>query len=173
MAPAASTNGVDGNIVLTGPDDPVLAPLGDYGGPTQTMALLPGSPAIGAGTAVAGITTDQRGEPLDSPPDIGAFQSQGFTLTPVAGGTPQQTTDGTAFANPLAFTVTANNRSSRSPAASSPSRHRHRAPRRPSRAAPPPSAPTARPRSSPRDNSIAGSYIVSAGSREWRRSHSA
>ena len=44
-----------------------LAPLGDYGGPTQTMALLPGSPAIGKGVAVAGVTTDQRGFALDSP----------------------------------------------------------------------------------------------------------
>src|SRR5262249_27854139 len=31
--------------------DPLLAPLGDYGGPTQTMPLLPGSPAIDAGTS--------------------------------------------------------------------------------------------------------------------------
>ena len=31
-------------------DRPVLAPLGNYGGPTQTMALLPGSPAIDAGS---------------------------------------------------------------------------------------------------------------------------
>ena len=100
-------NGVDGNIV--GVANVLLAPLGNYGGPTQTIALLPGSAAIGAGMAVNGVTTDQRGEPLDSPPDIGAFQSQGFTLTPVAGSTPQQTTDGTAFANPLAVVVTANN----------------------------------------------------------------
>ena len=45
--------------------NPDLAPLGDYGGPTQTMALLPGSPAIDAGSnalaAAAGLTTDQRG----------------------------------------------------------------------------------------------------------------
>ena len=69
-------NGVNGNIV--GVADPLLAPLGNYGGPTQTVALLPGSPAIGAGIAVTGVTTDQRGEPLDSPnPDIGAFRSQG------------------------------------------------------------------------------------------------
>ena len=31
------------------------------------MALLPGSPAIGAGIVVSGVTTDQRGFPLDSP----------------------------------------------------------------------------------------------------------
>ena len=56
--------------------EPGLAPLADYGGPTETIALQPASPAIGAGTAVFGVTTDQRGFPLDSPPDIGAFQSQ-------------------------------------------------------------------------------------------------
>ncbi len=59
------------------PLDPMLAPLGNYGGPTQTMALLPGSPALGAGTAVSGITTDQRGQPVDFPfPDIGAYQDR-------------------------------------------------------------------------------------------------
>ena len=102
-------NGVDGNIVLTSLAGLGLAPLADYGGPTQTVALLPGSVAIGAGTAESGVMTDQRGEPLDSPVDIGAFQSQGFTLTVAAGSTPQQTTNGTAFANPLALTVTAKN----------------------------------------------------------------
>ena len=54
---------------------PQLAPLGDYGGPTQTMALLPGSPAIGAGIAAPGVTTDQRGFALDAPVDIGAYQA--------------------------------------------------------------------------------------------------
>ena len=51
--------------------DPLLAPLGDYGGPTQTMALLPGSPAIGGAAAdpTTGwpLTTDQRGFPLEAP----------------------------------------------------------------------------------------------------------
>ena len=56
------------------------------------------------------ITTDQRGEPLDVPnPDIGAFQSQGFTLTASTGSTGQSTAIGTAFANPLVVTVVANN----------------------------------------------------------------
>ncbi len=90
--------------------NPLLSPLGDYGGPTETIALLPGSPAIGAGTAISGITTDQRGLPLDSPnPDIGAFQSQGFTLALVRGSSPQAGLTGWAFANPLAVTVRANN----------------------------------------------------------------
>ena len=61
--------------------DPGLAPLGNYGGPTLTAALLPGSPAIGAGTPISGITIDQRGfaRPATNP-DIGAFQTQGSTL---------------------------------------------------------------------------------------------
>jgi hypothetical protein len=66
-------NGVDGNLV--GVANPGLGPLGNHGGPTQTMALLLGSPALGAGTAVGGITTDQQGQPVDFPsPDIGAYQ---------------------------------------------------------------------------------------------------
>jgi hypothetical protein len=75
-------NGVDGNIVLTKLNGLDLAPLGDNGGPTQTIALLPGSKAIGAGVVAdypgttTPITTDQRGRPLDTPePDIGAFQT--------------------------------------------------------------------------------------------------
>src|SRR5262249_6208426 len=43
------TNGSGGNLV--GVANPLLAPLGSYGGPTQTVALLPGSPALDAGTA--------------------------------------------------------------------------------------------------------------------------
>jgi len=57
--------------------DPLLAPLGNYGGPTQTMPPLPGSPAIDAGGAST-FTTDQRGRPrvVGSAPDIGAVEFQ-------------------------------------------------------------------------------------------------
>jgi len=44
-----------------------LTPLAYYGGPTQTMIPLPGSPAICAGLAAnvpSGVTTDQRGWPI-------------------------------------------------------------------------------------------------------------
>jgi hypothetical protein len=100
-------NGFFGNIV--GVADPGLAPLGGYGGPTQTMALLPGSPAIGAaGLAVVGVFADQRGLPR-SILDIGAFASQGFTLTPVLRSTPQSAPTNSAFTNELAVNVTANN----------------------------------------------------------------
>jgi hypothetical protein len=47
------------------------------------MALLPGSPAIGAGIAVPSVTTDQRGvlRPQGVAPDIGAFELQGSQPT--------------------------------------------------------------------------------------------
>jgi len=61
--------------------DPMLASLGDYGGPTQTLPLLDGSCAIDAGpeTLPNGITTDQRGlpRPVGAKSDIGAVEKQG------------------------------------------------------------------------------------------------
>ena len=102
------------------PLNPLLAPLGDYGGPSETMALLPGSPAIDAGSNALSVdasgnplTTDQRGvgfpRVVNGTVDIGAFESQGFTLTPVTGSTPQTTPVNSPFVNPLAVIVTANN----------------------------------------------------------------
>ena len=87
--------------------DPLLAPLGDYGGGTQTFALLPGSPAIDAGDDSACPATDQRGvaRPQGAHCDIGAFESQGFTFT-ISGGDGQSTLINSAFADPLALTVT-------------------------------------------------------------------
>jgi CSLREA domain-containing protein len=41
--------------------DPRLGPLASNGGPTKTHALLPGSPAIDAGTNIGCPATDQRG----------------------------------------------------------------------------------------------------------------
>jgi hypothetical protein len=87
----------------------LLAPLGYYGGPTQTMALLPGSLAINAGTNGAGIpATDQRGFGRVGAVDIGAFESQGFTIV-VTSGSGQSTNVSSAFSAPLVVTVTANN----------------------------------------------------------------
>src|SRR5262249_49672004 len=56
----------------------LLGPLQSNGGPTSTMALLPGSPAIGHADASKCPATDQRGasRPIGGPCDIGAFQSQ-------------------------------------------------------------------------------------------------
>jgi hypothetical protein len=71
------------------PLDPVLGPLANYGGPTQTMILLPGSPAIDAGISGTGIpTTDQRGVSRVNGVDIGAYEvpqlSQDITFSPLA-----------------------------------------------------------------------------------------
>jgi hypothetical protein len=104
------------------PINPLLAPLGNYGGPTQTRALLLGSLALNAGNNCVltnncashnlgfNLTTDQRGagfnRQVGSGVDIGAFESRGFTLA-VAGGNNQSANINTAFANPLAVTVTA------------------------------------------------------------------
>ena len=51
-------NGVNGNQVGTvfSIIDPKLGPLTSNGGPTPTMALLPGSPAIGAGSSSAVVS---------------------------------------------------------------------------------------------------------------------
>ena len=65
----------EGHNFLSGAD-PKLGPLADNGGPTWTMALLPGSPAIDAGTAIGAPATDQRGvpRPQGAGVDIGAFE---------------------------------------------------------------------------------------------------
>ncbi|MCR4410833.1 MAG: Ig-like domain-containing protein [Thermoguttaceae bacterium] len=59
--------------------DPLLGPLADNGGPTQTHALLPGSPAIDAANSAAAPATDQRGvpRPQGAEADIGAFELLG------------------------------------------------------------------------------------------------
>lgn len=51
------------------------------------MCIIASSPAIGVGTAVLGITTDQRGIARPSTPDVGAYQTvlgTSTTLTPIA-----------------------------------------------------------------------------------------
>jgi hypothetical protein len=69
------SNGVNGNIVGV---DPLLGPLADNGGPTLTVALLPGSPALNQGANPLLLGTDQRGLPRVSggQADIGAFEFQ-------------------------------------------------------------------------------------------------
>jgi CSLREA domain-containing protein len=86
------TNGVSSNIV--GVNNPQIGPLANNTGATQTHALLTGSPAIDKGSAVSGITTDQRGStrPIDNPSvpnatggdgsDIGAFELNSTIAAP-------------------------------------------------------------------------------------------
>ena len=84
----------------------IIAPLGNYGGTTQTHALLPGSLAINAGDPNV-TTPDQRGVARVGRADIGAFESQGFTIKTTDGDN-QSTTVNQNFNNPLTVTVTAN-----------------------------------------------------------------
>jgi len=74
---------------------PLLGPLQDNGGPTFTLALLPGSPAIDAGNAVkcaaAPVSAvDQRGvkRPQGASCDIGAYEYgySSFFVIPLPGG---------------------------------------------------------------------------------------
>ncbi len=96
---------------ITGPapltNAPNLAPLGNYGGPTQTMPPLPGSPAIGAGSVAANtFSTDQRGYPRTQNGliDLGAVE-----LQPPAANPPvleKLTVPAGGVANGLQFTFT-------------------------------------------------------------------
>ncbi len=63
--------------------DAKLGPLADNGGPTQTIALLAGSPALNAGQTA--LTEDQRGvaRPQGNADDIGAYESE-VVVTPPA-----------------------------------------------------------------------------------------
>ncbi len=67
-----------GNNVVFG--DPALYPLGNYGGPTQTMPPRPGSPALNGGSDSGPISfpTDQRGltRRVGSAVDVGAVEAE-------------------------------------------------------------------------------------------------
>ncbi len=79
--------GVNGNLVVSSDFFLNLGALGNNGGPTQTVALLPSSPAIGAGSPALNfdpltgqtLSTDQRGpgyvRSVDKIIDIGAYQA--------------------------------------------------------------------------------------------------
>lgn len=89
----AGANNLVGASILTLPadtlnGDPLLGALADNGGPTQTMALGTGSPAIDTGNNSAGLAFDQRGTGFSrvsgAASDIGAFevQAQGQVVLP-------------------------------------------------------------------------------------------
>jgi hypothetical protein len=65
--------------------DPLLAPLANNGGPTQTRALLPGSPAVDKYTGADCPSLDQRAykRPAGSACDIGAFEQSSSRQTDI------------------------------------------------------------------------------------------
>ena len=131
-------NGTNGNQVGTAsaPLNPRLGPLGSYSGPTQTMPLLPGSPAIDTGSNARAL--DASGNPLvtdqcgfdriaNTTVDIGAFEVENLVVNTLADetkpndsktslreaialaeatGTPTILFDPTLFAIPQTITLT-------------------------------------------------------------------
>jgi hypothetical protein len=91
---------------LTGPGDlinanPLLGPLQNNGGPTPTMALLPGSPAVDAGDNTGAPDFDQRGSGfpriVGGVIDIGALEVQLGPAKYFQLGAPAQVTSDTPF----------------------------------------------------------------------------
>jgi predicted outer membrane repeat protein len=89
-------------------EDPRLGPLGNWGGNTQTIPLLPGSSAIDSGDDATCAATDQRGipRPQGAQCDIGAYESRGFGLAKgSSSGDNQSTMVIHSFSNPLRVTL--------------------------------------------------------------------
>ncbi|HET6631897.1 MAG TPA: right-handed parallel beta-helix repeat-containing protein [Rhodanobacteraceae bacterium] len=88
----ATTQTGNGNLFS---DAPGLGGLAENGGPTLTMALLSGSPALDAGDNAlvpGGVTTDQRGAGyvriFNGTVDIGAFEVQAAAPPPASTSVP-------------------------------------------------------------------------------------
>ena len=90
MSAQCTTNG---NLCNT---NPLLDVLALNGGPTPTMRLLPGSPALNAGSNPANLTTDQRGAArvVGAAADMGAFES-----APIVSGNCNLDMDGDSLLN--------------------------------------------------------------------------
>jgi hypothetical protein len=74
--------------------DPMVGSLQDNGGPTQTMALLSGSPALDAGDPAQLGMADQRGVVRSGGVNIGAYQASASSFVLTA---PPKVTAGTPF----------------------------------------------------------------------------
>ncbi len=104
------TDGTDDNQIGTAatPINPLLGPLANNGGPTQTHDLLLGSPAINAGSNPDTLTTDQRGagfpRTVGGQTDIGSVELQDASLSIAA--TDAVKAEGNAGATSFTFTVT-------------------------------------------------------------------
>lgn len=102
---AGATLAGDHNIIG---QNPKLGPLQNNGGASPTMALLPDSPALDAGST--NLTTDQRGvkRPQHIADDIGAFEVQSAPPTPALPGisvNSPSVREGTGAPSQLVFTL--------------------------------------------------------------------
>ncbi|MBE0699887.1 MAG: hypothetical protein IH586_23425 [Anaerolineaceae bacterium] len=72
------------NLITTAPIflDPLLSALANNGGPTPTMALSPGSPAINQANPARCPGLDQRGYTRQGSCDIGPFELGGVPFVP-------------------------------------------------------------------------------------------
>jgi CSLREA domain-containing protein len=106
-----NTNGKDFNLAsddscgkdFTKVDDLKLGELADNGGPTQTIGLLAGSPALGKGDPKFCPKTDQRGEkrPDGAACSLGAFEGiAGATTSAASNATAEAQAEPTAAATP-------------------------------------------------------------------------
>jgi uncharacterized repeat protein (TIGR01451 family) len=90
--------------------NPLLGSLADNGGPTPTMLLGAGSPAIGAGTKATCAKQDQRGGARPAPGggqcDIGAVEANSLADLAITG---QASPASVAFGGGITYTLTATN----------------------------------------------------------------
>ncbi len=94
----------------TSPINPKLGALSNNGGPTPTMALLTGSPAIGAGSSINAPTTDQRGDarPQQGAIDIGAYELTTVSTSVAPSITGNPTNQSVVLGTNVSFTAAAN-----------------------------------------------------------------
>jgi len=97
---SAGTNLISGNALL--------APLGNYGGPTATMPPLLGSPTIDGCTDGTSFATDQRGfqRPVGAYADIGAVEVQPPAANPPLLGNISRSVSGGSGTSAFQFTFT-------------------------------------------------------------------
>ncbi len=109
----STSNPLDPKLQTDSNGNPLLQ---DNGGPTQTIALLPGSPAVDAGSdsvlsSPYNLTTDQRGAGFPRKQgahvDIGAFEAPADTTTPTVSITSGPADSSTTNSSSATFGFTA------------------------------------------------------------------
>ena len=108
VGPGATSSGWGASTIQgtdISPVNPLLGPIGTYGGHVQVYALLPGSPAIDSGNN-GSLATDVRGvsRPYNAAVDMGPFEAR-FDYG-ITSGSGQSAVITQAFGSPVIITVT-------------------------------------------------------------------